>query len=466
MPLNTIGNGMCVDNNVCQCNAGWSSLNCSVATCASQNYCSGNGKCIGYNLCQCNTNWLGDSCATPDCSSLNDCSNTGVCVQPNVCQCSQGYSGLDCSQLTSNCSSTSLNNCSQHGICINSACRCFTGYFGQKCDQIACDQVQNCSDNGICQEPNVCQCNLAFEGLLCESPTCATLNRCSFNGVCQLNQTCSCLQGYSGADCSQFSCSLVNSCSGHGVCTAPNVCLCNQGYDGLSCQYYIGSNLNAPVFANSLYGIAVDEYLELNSFLLSIQATDADLGRNGIVKYLLLPVLDYVYFSVDSTSGNVSLANYLTNTASSTLTFRVQAYDQGTPKMTDNTDVTVSINHVKLSNTCNDILNSTQVSFEYFLDEIASQIHTIPLKPASLDFTRNVTYYLDTTNDNNVKAAISINLSSGVFSVSQSIATGLYQILADGHEKFNDTAIACDTQITISLLIKPPLGDYNQIALN
>ena len=218
----------------------------------------------------------------------------------------------------------------------------------------------------------------------------------------------------------------------------------------------------SPIFGKSVYGIAVDEYLELKSCLLTIQATDADSGRNGIVKYLLLPVLDYVYFSIDSTSGNVSLANYLTNSASSTLTFRVQAYDQGTPKMTANTDVTVNINRVKLPNTCNDILNSTQVSFEYFLDEVASQIQTIPLKPASLDSTtpsRNLTYSLDATNDNSVKAAISIDPTSGVLFISRSIKTGLYQILADGHEKFNDTTIACDKQLTISLLIKQPLGD-------
>ena len=325
-----------------------------------QNHCSGNGQCVGYNLCQCNVQWRGDSCNTADCSLLNNCSRgAGVCVQPNVCACSPGFTGHDCSQLAATCP-PELNNCNEHGACIDSACRCFTGYSGLKCQVIACDDhVHNCSGNGACSEPNVCECSAAYEGLFCEKPTCASLNRCSYNGVCNPNQTCSCNPGYSGANCSLFDCDQLNGCSKAGVCIAPNVCVCDKGYDGSSCELVATANTYAPQFANASYSVRCEEYLALNALILTVNATDRDLGRSGLVKYLIQPVKDYHYFSIDSISGAVSLAAYLYTSVGSTLMFRVQAYDQGLPRQANTADVSVTVRRVRLANTCDDIVNTS-----------------------------------------------------------------------------------------------------------
>ena len=187
------------------------------------------------------------------------------------------------------------------------------------------------------------------------------LSRCSYNGECNADQTCTCSQGYSGVDCSLFNCSQVNNCSNAGTCVAPDVCACDEAYDGPACAYPAAANENAPQFVNTTLGYqaSLSEYLPLNSFVLSVNATDKDSGRNGLVKYLIQPVLDYKYFSVEATSGRITLAAYLYTALSDALTFRVQAYDQGTPRLAATAQVSITIVRAKLSSTCDDIVSSS-----------------------------------------------------------------------------------------------------------
>jgi hypothetical protein len=291
-----------------------------------------------------------------------------------------------------------LNECNRNGVCIDGKCRCFTGYSGNKCDQITCNRVNNCSGNGQCKEPNVCECKPEFVGLFCETPTCTSLKKCSYNGVCNINQTCTCYQGYAGSDCSLFNCSQVNECSNAGVCVAPNVCSCFKGLDGASCQLLAEPNLYAPEFTNKSYEIILDEFLELNSLILSVNATDQDTGRNGLVKYVIHPLLDFDYFKIDSSSGNLTLSKYLFNSMSNFLSLKVQAYDQGTPKRASSTDVRVIIKKVELANSCDDILNTSVTSYEFTTKEILQNV-TIQLKPSLLNTSKyNVTYSLKDTN--------------------------------------------------------------------
>ena len=456
------GNGICLSSNLCKCNTDWTDLDCSAPSCSNQNYSSGNGQCIGFNLCQCSPNWSGDSCNLADCSSLNNCSKTGKCVQPNVCECSLGYTGSDCSQLSSNCSSV-LNNCNQHGVCINATCRCFTGYSGLKCELTACDRVQNCSGNGICNEPNICACNAGYGGQFCETPTCPALNSCSYsNGVCNANQTCSCNQGYSGADCSQFDCAQVSNCSNVGVCIASNVCSCNKDYDGSSCQILLGPNSYTPQFTNFSYSVTCDEHLALGSFIVNTYATDSDPARNGLVKYLIQPIFDFQFFAIDSNSGNITLSNYLINALSDALTVRVQAYDQGIPRKGTTTDVGIAVKRVVLPNMCNDILNMTVSSVQFSINDAASQNITLPLRPISLDtVSRNVAYSLGNTNTNGVIQYVTINSSTGILSISNSIKLGLYQVYVTATETYANNTTPCNKQLTLSLLVNPKTTPAN-----
>ena len=314
--------------------------------------------------------------------------------------------------------------------------RCFSGYSGNKCDQIACNQVSNCSNNGQCKDPDICECKPEFEGLFCEIPTCISLKKCSDNGVCNLNQTCSCYQGYTGNDCSIFNCSQVN------------VCSCFKGLFGPGCQLFAEPNLFAPEYTNKSYDVIQDEFLELNSCILSINATDLDTGRNGLVKYLIQPLYDFEYFRIDSSSGNLTLGKYLFHSLSSLLNIKVQAYDQGTPKRASTTDVRVTIKKVELATSCDDILNTSVSSYEFTTNEIAQNV-TIQLKPKSLDTSRqNVTYSLKDTNIDYIKSSIRVDENTGVLYIIDSIKVGRYEISTRGSKLFSKSATHCDTNLT------------------
>ena len=112
---NCSSHGICVDLDVCRCDLGWTSSNCSRPSCEILNWCSGHGQCIALDVCLCESGWTDNSSSTPDCSAQNDCSNHGDCLQPGTCSCHPGYDGTNCS---TNAKCKSVNNCNDHGLCL------------------------------------------------------------------------------------------------------------------------------------------------------------------------------------------------------------------------------------------------------------------------------------------------------------------------------------------------------------
>ena len=128
----------------------------------------------------------------------------------------------------------------------------------------------------------------------------------------------------------------------------------------------MSANTHVPQFTNISYTATLLEYAALNSFVVQVNATDSDLGRNGLVNYAILPEIDSAYFSVDATSGVVTLISSLRSVASNLLVFKVRAYDQGTPRQAATASVHVAITRVRLVSTCDDIVNASVDTFEYF----------------------------------------------------------------------------------------------------
>ena len=56
---------------------------------------------------------------------------------------------------------------------------CYLGFAGSNCSQYDCSEVNHCSGNGTCIEPNLCLCNEGFEGDLCMDFSCERRSRCS-----------------------------------------------------------------------------------------------------------------------------------------------------------------------------------------------------------------------------------------------------------------------------------------------
>jgi len=101
-PNDCSGNGNCTSGpsgKVCNCNAGWTGSDCSIALCA--NNCNGHGSCnvalIGGNAtCACDAGWLGLACEVPNCP--NNCSGN-ACVN-GTCICPTGITTPDCVDLS------------------------------------------------------------------------------------------------------------------------------------------------------------------------------------------------------------------------------------------------------------------------------------------------------------------------------------------------------------------------------
>jgi hypothetical protein len=83
----------------CDCYDGYRGDSCNI-TCPGENRdCNKNGKCNDSGTCDCNVGFSGVDCATPaQIPKCTDCSNNGVCDQTTGnCVCNKGYSGSDCS---------------------------------------------------------------------------------------------------------------------------------------------------------------------------------------------------------------------------------------------------------------------------------------------------------------------------------------------------------------------------------
>ncbi|KAK3596847.1 hypothetical protein CHS0354_039839 [Potamilus streckersoni] len=105
-------------------------------------------------------------------------------------------------------------------------------------------------------------------------------------------------------------------------------------------------NDNAPKFIQSSYNITVKEDIELNSTILTLSASDADIGENGEIFYRLsahqaenVPML----FSIDPVSGNLSVVDQLVYVPNEIMRVFVEASDKGIPPKISQTIVYVHI---------------------------------------------------------------------------------------------------------------------------
>ena len=97
----------------------------------------------------------------------------------------------------------------------------------------------------------------------------------------------------------------------------------------------------------------------------------------------------------------------------------------------------------------------------HFANEISAQTQTIRLKPGNLE-ARNVTYSLDGINTNEVKTYVRLDEASGVLYINESLKTGRYRIVTNGHEAFSDET--CVKQVSLTLLFKQQLSDTSTTA--
>lgn len=171
-----------------------------------ENNCNGHGDCSGTNQCDCQRGYSGVDCGDRNCPTgrafidspagdLNYDNKIGVdtirqasvTTQPSSEQYFADYGSARMAHLMSEDWDEAHHNaeCSNKGFCdkLTGTCTCFAGYTGAACQRVYCPN--DCSGHGICktyfgseyklwdaEKSAYCQCDTGFEGPSCNQRQC------------------------------------------------------------------------------------------------------------------------------------------------------------------------------------------------------------------------------------------------------------------------------------------------------
>ncbi|NXV11380.1 PCD12 protein, partial [Cepphus grylle] len=102
-------------------------------------------------------------------------------------------------------------------------------------------------------------------------------------------------------------------------------------------------NDNAPSFEKATYEVAVAENSKAPAFLLTIHATDPDLGFNGKITYSILNSSASGLVSIDPITGDVFVLQAFDYEQVKSLEFLVTAEDGGHPKLASNASIRLAV---------------------------------------------------------------------------------------------------------------------------
>jgi len=310
--------GRCVAGGLCRCDDGWTGPTCLQPQCpgtitvngfASNPKvdvpCSGHGECSGaaegtpsYS-CDCEPGWTGLNCSRRQCIRVQERHLRSARIVSDGITRSVRQGVLDGAE-SSEGSGRNLwsayvgkSGCGEHGYCVNGTCFCDQGWAGFDCDVQSCPN--SCSGRGVCRSNGTCLCPTGWGGAACEQRVCKGPNgNCSGHGVCVpgyddfhllvrtppavpasrrivkrseatgslvANATakelaafggtrsstqshtavtvhrpgprCKCAAGWGGDGCGVKLC--PRNCSGHGIC-ANGTCVCGPMRQGVACE--------------------------------------------------------------------------------------------------------------------------------------------------------------------------------------------------------------------------------------
>lgn len=114
-----------------------------------------------------------------------------------------------------------------------------------------------------------------------------------------------------------------------------------------TCQVHINitdANTHRPVFQSAHYSVSVNEDRPPGSHVVTISATDDDVGENARITYFLEDNIPQ--FRIDSATGAITLQAELDYEDQMTYTLAITAKDNGIPQKSDTTYVEVNVNDV------------------------------------------------------------------------------------------------------------------------
>ena len=103
-------------------------------------------------------------------------------------------------------------------------------------------------------------------------------------------------------------------------------------------------NDNPPVFPSNTLTVIVSEDSNVGSSVLTLNATDADIGPNGLIRYRLLS--SNTPFRVVPATGEIKIDSSLDRETVSDYVLICEAFDGGTPSLASNVTVRVTVSDV------------------------------------------------------------------------------------------------------------------------
>ncbi|PVD37419.1 hypothetical protein C0Q70_00009 [Pomacea canaliculata] len=97
---------------------------------------------------------------------------------------------------------------------------------------------------------------------------------------------------------------------------------------------YVIRNLQDPVFSQTLYTASLSYLAKVGDILTTVTATDADTDRKyntSSLRYSIIQRSATPYFTINEITGQITLAQQVTNDTATSYTITVQAKDGGTP---------------------------------------------------------------------------------------------------------------------------------------
>ena len=130
-----------------------------------------------------------------------------------------------------------------------------------------------------------------------------------------------------------------------------NITVVASNPDGLSATVdivvsIVDVNDNAPVFDQSPYRASVVEHSAVNTFVVQVNATDADSDSNGRVGYQIDSGNFNNSFVIDSVSGEIRVANNIDREQVTMFTLTVEAFDSGLIRMSSSVRVLIDVDDI------------------------------------------------------------------------------------------------------------------------
>ncbi|CAN9514583.1 unnamed protein product [Ophioblennius macclurei] len=114
--------------------------------------------------------------------------------------------------------------------------------------------------------------------------------------------------------------------------------------DQAKVQVYIQDiNDNSPKFAKDIYQASISESAMNTTQLLRVSASDVDENKNGLVRYHIMEGNEEGQFSIDSSSGQVTLVGKLDYESTSSYSLKILAVDAGAVPLSSSCMLSISI---------------------------------------------------------------------------------------------------------------------------